>query len=532
MKPKAITAKNLNHFAFLFWKHAKEAPYNYNKVVVRYGRNFFFEAENGCISLYFDSRIKENRSRILSYHSFSCCLEKNTSIIFEKSISRLFGKKIINVFLSITKKQKIKVSIDRNFEIDFLGCSSKIKLSSFLKRKGVLKKIDLTDYDTNSNDTLTYSTLPTSIFTENVKTREDHDCYFRATDLDQLEIVDVGDMAFINDSEVLEANSVLYSDFDEEYFFEASLAWGIIDNNGNQGYFSTHDNDYVSVHGGSYVNEEVARHFSIVNCSSCGDFYNCEETSCCEEEEEEESNDYHTLRPYHTAKFKDKTTLKTRFKCGFEIEKETESVEVHYRDFEEKGWTAESDSSLDDNGFELVSPVFDMQKEEEIKKDLFHFEKFINAEYSNNCGGHIHVSDVKRTPKEILRDLKGYECLLLAMYPYRTERSYCKPKKFSDYSTRPEKYSALYVKERTLEIRIFPSPKNVETLIFRKDLLLNFLQNPCKTLKGCVKKMQNPKTKLFKLLSQRYNEYELKDKIKLMFDQHNRKEDRKLVPSL
>lgn len=228
-------------------------------------------------------------------------------------------------------------------------------------------------------------------------------------------------------------------------------------------------------------------------CEGCGrDYHNdnyggdglCR--GCYENGENDGTCDNHRLMQYHEGRrIMTNQARKSRFKCGVEVEKEDGDVEINADAvYDETKWCVETDASLDSEiGYEAVSPVLplDFKYHKFLEKEINKVRYLIDAKHSASCGGHIHISDTKRKPIEIARDIRGYMPLLYAMYPKRCDRVYSKARQFKDIFRYPAEHcSAFNVGNRTCEVRIFPSPKNADTLMWRLKLLHLMLLNPRK----------------------------------------------------
>lgn len=182
-----------------------------------------------------------------------------------------------------------------------------------------------------------------------------------------------------------------------------------------------------------------------------------------------------TLLQYHSDARADYTKPEDDWACGVEVEKEDRRYradEKVWRLFQNTGWVKERDGSLGDNGWELISPVMPMSDLTRLKKICHPVRKYLNAEHSARCGGHINLSRKGWTSNQILERLKDGFAFLYAIYPNRMTNSYCRAKSWQTYIDMPDKYSALYKKNnRIVEIRLFPAIKNYKNLLWRVTLL-------------------------------------------------------------
>jgi hypothetical protein len=165
---------------------------------------------------------------------------------------------------------------------------------------------------------------------------------------------------------------------------------------------------------------------------------------------------------------------------GFEVEKEDREVRNScYHDDLPNHWTKERDGSLSDSsGFELISPVynfFDVLHEQDIAASNL-LTNHINAKHSKACGGHIHIGSKLYTTEQIFEGISSFLPVLYSLYETRLDVNYCKAKKKHEYLNR-DKYSAVYVRDTTVEFRIFPAVKSVDNLKWRIDLLRIMVRN-------------------------------------------------------
>jgi hypothetical protein len=100
---------------------------------------------------------------------------------------------------------------------------------------------------------------------------------------------------------------------------------------------------------------------------------------------------------------------------------------------------------------------------------------------NSDCGWHIHVSKEGVQPDELYKTIAGWRPLLWGLYPHR----------LSGYSSRNgDKYDHsvdVGVRNRTVEIRIFPWCDNKNTLRFRLEIVKFMLDNPAKNTADALK---------------------------------------------
>ena len=241
------------------------------------------------------------------------------------------------------------------------------------------------------------------------------------------------------------------------------------------------------------------------------DIYYDDEDMCYRYGDEQEE----FVRGYHNGSYQSITfNNKSKYKIGYEIEKEDEDVRnsICISDFERYTngyWRKERDGSLcDSSGYELISPTFEF----DVDKIFEHIEgneqlvAHINASHSYSCGGHIHLSEKDLNGDELFDKIKGYTPLFYALYYGRVNKSYCKGKKNEDLRNENEKYQAIKIHHDRVEFRIISAVPNVETLKWRTKLLMMILQNPTDDI---IKAYYNVDTKFTKLLKQVYSDEKL-----------------------
>lgn len=218
------------------------------------------------------------------------------------------------------------------------------------------------------------------------------------------------------------------------------------------------------------------------------------------------------VRGYHNGSYQSLNfDNKSKYKIGYEIEKEDENVRnsIDIEDFENETdelWRKEKDGSLDDeSGYELISPTFEF----DIDKIFEHIESnhqlvaHIEADTSTNCGGHIHLSENGLSGNELFEKVKGYTPLFYALYYGRVNKTYCKGKNNSDLENENEKYQAIKIHHDRVEFRIISAVPNIKTLKWRTKLLRMILENPTNDI---IKAYYNVDTKFTKLLKQTYSD--------------------------
>lgn len=193
------------------------------------------------------------------------------------------------------------------------------------------------------------------------------------------------------------------------------------------------------------------------------------------------------IREYHNGSYKSLQFNNTSdYKIGFEIEKEDERVRnsiciSDFEDYTDDLWRKEKDGSLDgESGFELISPTFEFDIDEIFKyiEGNSQLVKHINAGYSTDCGGHIHLSKDGLNGNEMFDLISGYTPLLYSLYYGRVDKTYSKGKSNKDLLSENEKYQAIKIWSDRVEFRIISAVPNMNTLKWRCRLLELMIKYP------------------------------------------------------
>lgn len=218
--------------------------------------------------------------------------------------------------------------------------------------------------------------------------------------------------------------------------------------------------------------------------------------------------DDHNTRSYHDLMRRSrKDENHCGFSIGFEVEKEDREVkvEINADELHDKlGWCKEQDGSLNiKSGFEVVSPVYSLfGKQLELDLKDCDLQRLINADYNDeSCGGHINISSDTFTKEELYEGISAFFPLLYCIYESRINASYCVAKKKHRMGYEKDKYSAVYIRDNRVEIRIFPAVKNIDNLLWRRDLIRIMVKNINATELQVFKMLMNKKSKLYKHLN-------------------------------
>lgn len=226
------------------------------------------------------------------------------------------------------------------------------------------------------------------------------------------------------------------------------------------------------------------------------------------EPDEEEREEY--IESYHAGTSHIHTFTDTpRFFIGYEIEKEDMEVKesMFINEFKEtcKGWRKERDGSLNDSsGYELISPTFELNvdKIKELIESNDTLTDHINAKKSDNCGGHINISESGLTGLQLFEQIEGYTPLIHALYYKRINKNYSKGKANKDLKSSGEKFQSIKIHSNRIEYRIVSAVPNLNTLLWRTRLFDFILNNKTNSVKEAY---FNFVTKLRPLIEEMYS---------------------------
>jgi len=307
--------------------------------------------------------------------------------------------------------------------------------------------------------------------------------------------------------ELFDNCEIVYCEYYGEEIWHGDAVYGLVDSHDNRGYF--HRNaDYVYINGCDVryaMSRDVAFDNNLFEHED-GEFY----------EDPQEDEDY--TFDYHSGNRKfSYEAQQAEWRIAYEVEKEDEDAKESEtaRDcFDRTGWAKERDGSLDDcSGFEFISPVFDMFK---VNADTFaNVQSYIDADYSKSCGGHINISHITMTNRELYQSIKSYMPLLYCLYQGRVNNTYCPA--ISKHSSANDKYGAVYIKDSRLEFRIFGAVKNVTNLLWRTELIKYMVSNRDVSEAQVLKNMLDGRGKLHALLRKVYSVEQIIAKAELFY---------------
>jgi hypothetical protein len=244
---------------------------------------------------------------------------------------------------------------------------------------------------------------------------------------------------------------------------------------------------------------------NYATCNGCGyatyidnlRWSDYDEAYYCQDCYESNCDDERPTFDYHSGLGRGNISENYRYRVGVELEREDEDfldcIDKN-RYLNDYGWVIEYDGSLSSGGFEAVSPVLPLKIGKLIddfnKEDL---KDLVRADFSSRCGGHITISDIKRTPNELIDDIAGYLPMLYALFPNRTLNSYCSPRGKDEYKVggRYALHTRGCEKGCGLEIRLFDAPKDEKDLINRFRLVKYMLQHKAITIEQGLKELSD-----------------------------------------
>ena len=175
----------------------------------------------------------------------------------------------------------------------------------------------------------------------------------------------------------------------------------------------------------------------------------------------------------------------TTYRFGIEAEKEDDAggaVARWYQgdreDLLPHKWRAERDGSLGHDGFELISPVYNLKSNKwltDLSNPVLNYLIHCNTSY--RCGGHITISVSGKDQQWYTDKAAQIIPLLYALYPKRAKRrGYARFYKKGDYHDR---YNAINLGSTgRMEIRIFAGIKHLKQLEWRVKLLQILFTEP------------------------------------------------------
>ncbi len=212
------------------------------------------------------------------------------------------------------------------------------------------------------------------------------------------------------------------------------------------------------------------------------------------------------LGGYHSSGARFDMTTGDDWAIGLEVEKIDPVIKrgLSYKQLQSTyGWTVETDSSLGSEGFELISPRLPLYNTRVLSNHFESLRPIIDADFTDKCGGHIHMSTTRMSNTELFDMLSGYFPLLFAMYPERAANSYSQAFSKNEMKKSGHRQAISITNYGTVEFRIFPAVASVETIQRRLDLLRFFTTNLGMTYAQVAENLSD-KGHLFDLLRGHY----------------------------
>ena len=221
--------------------------------------------------------------------------------------------------------------------------------------------------------------------------------------------------------------------------------------------------------------------YDAVCCDHCGEYFengdydsvSCEHGTFCDCECAESSGlfqdefgewrnelDDSELRRYSDTNDTMEPANKSHpFRIGFEVEKEDSELLASLSQTKISPWIAVGDGSLSHNGFELVSPAYNLTSEESrMGDDIDRLSDYLNGDTDSACGGHITLSEHGVSGAALLARLNDAIPLLYSIFRGRLKNGYSPVKAGKEITG--AKYQAIVNKGNRIEFRL---PSRVRT---------------------------------------------------------------------
>jgi hypothetical protein len=237
-----------------------------------------------------------------------------------------------------------------------------------------------------------------------------------------------------------------------------------LETDGNGNLFLSGDDDYVYCDGeGNYYHIDL--------CHECeGDWVYGEESDCesCQRCDEEHVQPYHSHRVpviVHSGI--------SGFAVGFEVEK----TSTHNRASSEGDYVGtsplfaywETDSSCGVEGITHAYDPCDGIQTSRFERDLKESADWVNSPCDSKCGGHINISSINHSSRDLMIEFKKFAPLFYAMYRNRLNNHYCGADKKIEHGQ--EKYSPVRTRSFGIEIRLPSRVENESQLLRRFHLI-------------------------------------------------------------
>ncbi len=310
-------------------------------------------------------------------------------------------------------------------------------------------------------------------------------------------------------------HGIVWSD-SESCYLNSEDATQVRTRRGRDWVSSTDECTYCHANGDWYIDEDACRRDGYVYDDNIDEWVNEDDYDGGDDDEEDDDASVRSYHHYTRVEMFGRN--RPKYTLGLEVEKEDRDAKV-LNDasdiYDATKWCHERDGSLDQyKGFELVSPIFDLYDTDTLTKNFNHpmIKPLIDAKYSERCGGHINVASTEYTPDQLANGFLGFMPLLYSIYESRINRDYSRAKDKHKYFAERGKYSAMYIKDHLVELRIFPAVKNVDNLMWRVGLVRIMVENLYKTELDVLKMLLNTRSRLYKHMAQIFDDHKILDK--------------------
>jgi hypothetical protein len=310
-------------------------------------------------------------------------------------------------------------------------------------------------------------------------------------------------------------HDIVWSD-SESCYLDLNDATCIRTRHGSDWVSSTDDCTYCHANGDWYLDDDACRRDGYVYDENIDEWVNEDDYDGGDDDEEDDDASVRSYHHYTRVEMFGRT--RPKYTLGLEVEKEDRDAKV-LNDasdiYDATKWCHERDGSLDQyKGFELVSPIFDLYDTDTLTKNFNHpmIKPLIDAKYSERCGGHINVASTEYTPDQLANGFLGFMPLLYSIYESRINRDYSRAKDKHKYFAERGKYSAMFIKDHLVELRIFPAVKNVDNLMWRVGLVRIMVENLYKSELDVLKMLLNTRSRLYKHMALIFDDHKILDK--------------------
>lgn len=236
-------------------------------------------------------------------------------------------------------------------------------------------------------------------------------------------------------------------------------------------YLADSSEEVLTEDGHRYCCEDCAERDDYIYCDAAGGWVTAEEAA----EYASDLADYSTRTPHDAH---DSASEDHPWRVGLEIEKEDGRYLEGLHGSLPYGWLAKRDGSLNDDGYEIVSPALNLSRvyapgyadRHDLATVFDQVGSALDGNTSERCGGHIHLSRYGWSGEDLAARMADRWSLLYALYAPRLRSSYAKPKKLPDTISH-DRFRAINVLPDRVELRLISRVRDREQLIWRVTLL-------------------------------------------------------------